>query len=101
MPSLMTDQTRTEVREAFKQLKAPVRLVYFTEAHACGACADQKNLLQEVGALSDKLRLEVHELVADAAEAARLGVDKVPATAVLGDRDYGIRFYGLTGGYEF
>lgn len=26
---------------------------------------------------------------------------KVPATVVLTDKDHGIRFYGLTGGYEF
>ncbi len=44
--------------------------------------------------------LEVRELVADSAEAVRLGIEKVPATTVVGERDYGIRFYGLTGGYD-
>ncbi|HEX9246577.1 MAG TPA: glutaredoxin, partial [bacterium] len=28
------------------------------------------------------------------------GVDRVPAIVVLGARDYGIRYYGLPGGYE-
>ncbi|HVS78484.1 MAG TPA: FAD-dependent oxidoreductase, partial [Steroidobacteraceae bacterium] len=46
--------------------------------------------------------LEVHELVADAKLANRLRIDKVPATALLaGEKDFGIRFYGLTAGYEF
>ena len=58
-------------------------------------------MLEELVALSDKLRLEVRDLAADDADAKRYGVDKVPATIVLGERDPGIRFYGLTGGYEF
>jgi alkyl hydroperoxide reductase subunit AhpF len=29
------------------------------------------------------------------------GVDKIPATVVMGERDYGIRFYGIPSGYEF
>jgi alkyl hydroperoxide reductase subunit AhpF len=28
-------------------------------------------------------------------------VDKIPAIAVLGKKDYGIRFYGIPAGYEF
>jgi glutaredoxin-like protein len=72
-----------------------------TNEYACGACAEQQELLEEVAALSDKLKLEVHELIADSSEAAALHIDKVPATAVLGARDHGIRFFGFTGGYEF
>jgi alkyl hydroperoxide reductase subunit AhpF len=101
MATLINDQVKREVRDTFSQLRAPVRLVYFTAQHACGACAEQRTLLEELVALSDKVTLDVRELVADATEAARLGIDKVPATAVSSDRDYGIRFYGLTGGYEF
>jgi predicted DsbA family dithiol-disulfide isomerase len=43
----------------------------------------------------------VRDLAADDAEAKRYGIDKVPATIVLAERDPGIRFNGLTGGYEF
>ena len=28
-------------------------------------------------------------------------IDKIPATLVMGERDYGIRFYGIPAGYEF
>lgn len=102
MPGFMSKEVRQEVREHLKDLPQPVRLLYFTQKYACGACAEQARLLQELVALSDKLKLEVRELVADAAIAKRYGIDKVPATALLaGDKDYGIRFYGLTGGYEF
>lgn len=102
MAELMSQEVRAQVRERLSALQQPVRLVYFTQAHACGACAEQARLLEELAALSPKLSVEVHELVKDSDLAQRLRIDKVPATAVLaGEKDFGIRFYGLTGGYEF
>ncbi len=100
MANLINDKVKAEIRAALGQLKAPVRLVLFTQKNACGACAEQQALLKSVASLSRKLKLEVRELVADAAEARRLGIDKVPATAIIGEQDHGIRFYGLTAGYE-
>lgn len=51
--------------------------------------------------LSDKFVLEIHHLEEDKELAARYKVDKVPATLIIGKRDNGIRFYGITLGYEF
>jgi len=100
MANLINDELKTEIRTAFKKLKAPVRLVLFTQKNDCGTCADQRALLKSVASLSRKLKLEVRDLVADAAEARRLAIDKIPATAVIGEQDHGIRFYGITAGYE-
>jgi NADH-dependent peroxiredoxin subunit F len=101
MATLVDAQVREQVAAELKKLVGPVTLLYFTQAHACGTCREQQTLLEELAALSDKLTLEVRELVVNDAEAKRFGIDKVPATVVLSDRDRGIRFYGLTGGYEF
>ena len=101
MSNFLDDQTRKQVAVDLKKIVQPVRVLYFTQAHACGACREQQTLLEELTGLSDKLTLEVRELVADDADAKRMAIDKVPATAILSDKDYGIRFYGLTGGYEF
>ena len=40
-------------------------------------------------------------LVGDKAKADYYKVEKIPATIVEGEEDYGIRFYGIPGGYEF
>jgi glutaredoxin-like protein len=101
MGTFLDDQAQKHVAAELENLARPVKLLYSPRAHACGACREQQTLLEELAALSDKLALEVRELVADDAEAKRLGIDKVPATAVLSDCDHGIRIYGLTGGYEF
>jgi glutaredoxin-like protein len=51
--------------------------------------------------LNDKILAEVHDFVADTELAKQFGVDKVPAMVILGQKDYGIRLYGLPYGYEF
>ena len=37
----------------------------------------------------------------DAEIVKKYNIDKIPATIILGERDYGIRFYGVPAGYEF
>lgn len=99
MSKLLTDEVARQARQQFEQLQDPVHLLFFTQPHACGACREQQALLEALAALSDKLSLEVHPL--DSSQAAGHGIDKAPATVVRGTTDPGIRFYGLTGGYEF
>jgi glutaredoxin-like protein len=97
----MDEKVRQQVAGVLADMDAPVRLLFFTQEHACGSCRDQREILQELAHLSEKIRLDVRDLIGDGEEARRYGVDKIPATVVLGERDYGIRFFGVAGGYEF
>ena len=101
MPDLIDAKTKKELLPVLKHLKAPVGLVFFTQEHPCVACREQEDLLKELAALSDKITLEIKDLLADADLARTYGVNKVPATVLIGEKDYGIRFYGMTMGYEF
>lgn len=83
------------------KLEAPVRLIVFTQELECPYCAQTRTLIQELAALSDKISVEVYDFLADSEKAKAYGVDKVPAVAVVGAKDYGLRFYGLPYGYEF
>ncbi|MBN2040315.1 MAG: FAD-dependent oxidoreductase [Spirochaetes bacterium] len=99
MSKLITPEISSQLKEHFSGLKNPVKLIYFTQQNECGACADQKELLEALAEYSGKISLEVHRL--DTKIAVKYGIDKVPATVITGKDDPGIRFYGLTGGYEF
>ena len=79
----------------------PVRLVNFTQAMECQYCAETHQLAEEVTALSDKIELEVYDFIIDKEKVEEYGVDKIPAIAVVGQKDYGVRFYGIPSGYEF
>ena len=99
MEKLMSDEVIQQLKEKLEKLDKPVQLLMFTEPDACGSCAAQRSLLEVLAGLSDRLSLQVYRL--DSGEALNYAVDKAPATVVRGEKDYGIRFYGLTGGYEF
>lgn len=79
----------------------PVRLIMFTQELECQFCAQTKQLITELAGLNDKILAEVRDFVADADLAKQYGVDKIPAIVILGQKDYGVRIYGLPYGYEF
>jgi glutaredoxin-like protein len=58
-------------------------------------------LIEEVAALSERLQAEIYDFVSDKDVADEYEIDKIPATAIVGEQDYGIRFYGIPSGYEF
>jgi glutaredoxin-like protein len=101
MERLIKDDDRKHIEEMFRELDHPVTLVMFTQETECEMCSTTRQLLEELAGLSDRITLEVKDFVAEADEARRYGVDKIPAIVLLGERDHGIRFYGVPAGYEF
>lgn len=98
---LLSSKDRLAIHERLQEMEGPVRLVHFTQALDCASCADARALLEEMAQLAPQLSLEVLDLQVDRARAAQYGIERVPATAVEGAKDYGIRMYGLPAGYEF
>jgi glutaredoxin-like protein len=100
--AFLNERDREEVRRRLEDLAGPVRLVFFTQELECPTCRDTHQLLQEVAALSDKVKLETRNFAVDREEAERYGIHRIPATVFLkDDQDFGIRFYGIPAGYEF
>ena len=77
-----------------------VRLVFFTQTFGCEACLPARQLVNEVARLSERVTVEEYNLVLDKEQAAEYGVDRAPATVVVGARDLGLRFYGIPSGHE-
>jgi len=100
--AILPDNIRSQVKKQFEEnLKKPVRIVYFTQELECQFCKDTHNLLSEISSLSDKITLDVKDFVADKEQVTKYNIDKIPATVIMDDVDYGIRLYGIPGGYEF
>jgi len=103
--SLLNESIQKQVLQVFNQIKFPVRLLVFSQGEGgaleCQMCQDTRQLIEEVAALSDKVSVEVYDFVSDATIAKQYGVDKIPAVVIAGEKDYGIRFYGIPSGYEF
>ncbi|MDD5307743.1 MAG: FAD-dependent oxidoreductase [Deltaproteobacteria bacterium] len=101
MSDLMDEQTKKELREALKDLGADVKVVFFGRNKDCPGCASQHEILKVVAKTSKRITLEVLDLEANAKEALEYGVDKVPATLVIGSRGRALKYYGVSAGYEF
>jgi len=99
--ALLNEKTRHQVKDMLKGLKDQVKLVVFTQEIECLTCRENRQLLEEIAALSDRVSVEVFDFVPDKDKAEHYKVDKIPAIVVEGAKDYGIRFYGIPGGYEF
>jgi glutaredoxin-like protein len=98
---LLNDEIVEQVKQELADLAGPVKLAVFTQEFECEYCAETRQLVEEVAALSDQIEAEAYNFVTDAEKAEGLGVDKIPAIAVIGEEDYGVRFYGIPAGYEF
>ncbi len=98
---IISEKDREQLIKILKSIPNDVRIVMFTQEFECEYCKITRELLEEVSGLSDKISLEVHDFVREADLAKNYGVDKIPSFALLGDHDYGIRFYGVPAGYEF
>ncbi len=99
---LIPKEQKQQLKEEFeKNLRDEVRILVFTQETECPFCKQARELAEEVGAVSNKIKVEVYDFVKDSDKAKKYQIDKVPAIAVLGKKDYGIRFYGLAYGYEF
>jgi glutaredoxin-like protein len=90
-----------ELEKSINELKKDVTLKYFTQKMECRFCSDTKKLLQELTSVTDKIKLEIFDFVEDKSKADKFNVDKIPAIVVMDEKDYGIRFFGIPGGYEF
>lgn len=99
--SLIPDDKKELLKTDFSEkLVDPVKIVMFTQEVECQYCAQTRMLVQELPPLSDKITLEIHDFVADNAKAKELGIEKIPALAIIGKKDYGVRIYGIPYGYE-
>ena len=101
MSKLLDDKAKAELQPVLEALVNPVKLLFFTQKNACPGCAGQEELLRDLTSLSDKLKLEIYDFVLNGDQVMSYRIDKIPATAVVGENDYGIRLFGLTAGYEF
>jgi glutaredoxin-like protein len=111
---ILNNEVRLATKKKFdEEMMGKVTLLHFTQepgrlvlpdslkGQECLFCRETKQLLEEVSSLSEKIELQVFDFSADKDKAAEFGIDKIPALVIMGERDHGIRFYGIPSGYEY
>ncbi len=99
--AFLQEKDKEYIRKLFSDLKEPVKLINFSQEIECQYCSETRQILEELVELNEKLSLELYNFVTNKDMVEKYHVDKVPATIIAGDKDYGIRYYGIPSGYEF
>ena len=99
--SLIPEEHKERLKSELKEkLENPAKIIMFTQEVECQFCVQTRQLINELAALNDKVEVKIYDFLKDSEKAKEYGVDKVPAIVIMGEKDYGIRFYGLPYGYE-
>ena len=101
MPMIQDDE-RQAIRDRFQTLTGPITLVTFTQAVDPPPHTQETiDVMDELAELSDQLSVKAYDFQEDRDAVEKYHVDRIPAIILEGAEDYGVRYYGFPGGYEF
>lgn len=99
---MLSESEKDSLKKKFTTLLVnDVELVVFTQEHECQFCKETRELVEGLATLSSKLKIKVYDFVKNGDEDIKYNIKKIPAIAIIGSRDYGVRYYGVPAGYEF
>ncbi|MEM0383625.1 MAG: thioredoxin family protein [Candidatus Caldarchaeum sp.] len=99
---ILNENDRRAVRSKLSGMSSEVIMRVFTQEFECQYCRDLRELAEELAELANgKIRLETYEFEKDKQAAEKWRVDKIPALLLHGEKEFGVRYFGLPAGYEF
>jgi glutaredoxin-like protein len=98
---MLSDLEKETIKKKFTALVNDVELAIFTQELECQFCKETRDLTLELAAISPRIKTNVYDFVKDGDEGTKYNIKKIPAIAIIGKKDYGIRYYGVPAGYEF
>jgi glutaredoxin-like protein len=103
----LKEKDKEYLRQKFaSELDKDVVLLFFKKNLGCEYCEDEERLLRELSETSEKIHVEVKNIVIDKGEAEKYEIFDAPALAILQKedgnlKDFGVRYFGIPAGYEF
>jgi len=99
--ALLNNEILQNARKMLAGMPNEVKLIVFTSAQHCDYCKEIVQLTREVATVSAKVSIEIKDITQAAEKARALNIRRAPAIAIVGTKDYGIRYYGIPSGHEF
>ena len=98
--SYFSDDEMRALTERLSGMSGAVRLVFFTQTFGCETCTTTKRILDDLARANPLISVDEKNMVLDTADVDQFGIIAAPGVAIVGDRDRGLRFYGVPDGYE-
>ena len=101
MEKFFNNEVAAQIKEILDQMLNPIMIKLFIDGK-CDTCLETKQLLEETATLNDKIKLVVHEVKTDKAEAEKYDITLTPSFIFLDDKGVyrGVKFSGFPGGHE-
>ena len=97
---VLQESDKEMIRKIFVGLAGDVKLKVFTQELECNFCKETRELALDLGTLSSKIKVEIYDFVKNGDEVMAYKIKRIPAIAIVGKLDFGIRYYGVPAGYE-
>lgn len=98
---MLSDSEKDALKKKFAALVNDVELAVFTQELECQFCKETRELALGLADISPKIKTQVYDFVKNGDEDIKYNIKKIPAIAMIGSKDYGVRYYGVPAGYEF
>ena len=99
--AFIQESDKAEIRAQIGELSTEVKIIVFTQSANCQYCGEVQTILEEFSQVIDNVKLEKYDIEANPDVAQQYKVKRAPAIVIMGEKDHGIRYYGLPAGYEF
>jgi len=99
--ALLSEEDQKFLKGRFQDMNRDVRVLVFTSENDCMFCDDTKAIINELAGLESRIKPEFYDIDKDKETAEEYGITLAPSIAIVGEKDYGIRYWGIPSGYEF
>ena len=97
--TILKDYERAYIKSVFGLVKNTVNISFFTQTHENQSGRETRKILEEISSISDKIHLNCYDFDKDSDAVEKYQINKLPATIIEGSKDFGIRYFGVPGGY--
>ncbi len=98
---LFTQKEKKEIRARLAEMQDPVEIVNFTEMFESVFMRETREVLEALTEFSGRVKLTSLDFNDDSDLASKYGVGQLPATLLIGEKDFGVRYYGMLTGFQF
>jgi len=97
---VLQESDKEIIRKKLAGLADDVKLIVFSQELECQFCRETREVMLQLGTLSTKITVKVYDFIKNGDEVMSYKIKKIPAIAIVGKKDYGIRYFGVPAGYE-
>ena len=97
---VLQENDKEIIRKKLIGLADDVKLIVFSQELECQFCRETKEVMLQLGTLSNKIQVKVYDFIKNGDEVMNYKIKKIPAIAIVGKKDYSVRYYGVPAGYE-